>query len=124
MRLSAFWKVISSGSWEDEGMSEEPAGPKMKAEIRAIGLCCPHAPDEHGRIWTAANWHMEGGDFPGADFTTGRLGGWTMAELALLSYIARAAGYDEALRLAGEYRTVAPDGYSVFGTPVRMTPGS
>ena len=93
----------------------DDSAPKMKARIISVGLAWPHEPDEHGRIWSATNWNMDGGDFPGADFTAGQLGGWTMAELALLSYIARVADHDEALQLADEYRCVPVASLGVEG---------
>lgn len=89
-------------------MDEEKTA--QKARIVGIGLAWPHDPDEHGRIWSATDWIMDGGDFPGMDLTAGIVGGWTMAELALISDLYRLAGNEEALRLAEAYRLVPRSG--------------
>ena len=93
--------------------------PVLKAEIRGIGQCWPHDPDEHGRTWTAQNWAMEGGDFPAADLTTGKLGGWTLTELALISDLAIVSGQGEALARANAYRRV-PDAEPASVIEVRL----
>jgi hypothetical protein len=79
---------------------------KMKAEIRAIGQAWPHPPDQFGRIWTVENWAMAGGDFAGADFPNGLLGGWAPAELALIADLARCSSPEDAMRVANGLRAV------------------
>ena len=74
----------------------------QKAAIRSIGLCWPHPPDAQGHTWTARDWAVEGGDFPGIEGWN--LGGWTLAELALISDLAKSIGHDEALARANRYR--------------------
>lgn len=79
-----------------------------KARIRHIGVILrgdarPIAFRQGDRP-VATGWHIEGGDYPGIDYTAGLLGAWSVEELDLISQVERVwpgRGYElaEAVRL-------------------------
>lgn len=77
---------------------------KRKASIRTVGVAVPSAVSELWPDGVVSGWVMEGGDHPGIDYTTGKFGGWSVDELALIAEVGRSHGHKAAVDLAERCR--------------------